>query len=66
MLFYLEVCRYCKYKTFCEEYGDGSCEALEVLDYLIEQGKITEEDIKEYREKLSEELRKHLEENSET
>jgi len=53
-LLFEEVCTYCGNQTFCEEYGDGDCEALNILRYLLERGKITKDDIKEYREKLKE------------
>lgn len=55
-----EVCMYCRNQTFCEEYGDGDCEALGVLYYLLEQGKITEDDIREYRKKMLEKIAKEL------
>lgn len=49
---YKEVCLRCKNHIFCENYGDETCEASDVLDFLLKKGKITVRDIREYREDL--------------
>ena len=51
---YMEVCIHCKNHAFCENYGDETCEASDILDFLLKNGRITVEDIKRYREELTE------------